>query len=320
MARGTRIPEPLWTIAVELAADYGEHRTAKALALDYYYYYYGSSGSDNDALSRIEAIKVGTTHAADYDYVGLNQVVIQTYTEQTTDVEFTLATGSGNDPYDGGIDRFGRIIDLQWNQGNSKLVRLKHGYDRVGNRLYRRDEVARANSEKYDELYAYDGLDRLIDFDRGELNSTNTTISSATLTQDWELDATGNWSGFEQGIVDVLDQTRTHTKANEIDTISETVGASWVDPEHDANGNMTKIPRPSDLTAGMLASWDAWNRLMKLETDETTPKSVAAYEYDGQGRRIVKKTYDSSGTLDETRHVYYSDQFQVLQEDVEVSG
>ena len=70
----------------------------------------------------------------------------------------------------------------------------------------------------------------------------------------------------------------------------------------------------------MLATWDAWNRLVKLETDETTPKAVAAYEYDGQGRRIVKRSYDSSGDLDATRHVYYSDRFQVLEEDIEVSG
>jgi hypothetical protein len=33
---GTRIPKPLWTLAVELARDYGVHRTASALGLDYY--------------------------------------------------------------------------------------------------------------------------------------------------------------------------------------------------------------------------------------------------------------------------------------------
>ena len=55
------------------------------------------------------------------------------------------------------------------------LARLKYGYDRVGNRLFRRDEVARSQTPlaKYDELYGYDGLDRLTSFDRGELNGAN---------------------------------------------------------------------------------------------------------------------------------------------------
>ena len=33
---GTRIPEPLWTMAVRLAQDHGIHATATALGLDYY--------------------------------------------------------------------------------------------------------------------------------------------------------------------------------------------------------------------------------------------------------------------------------------------
>ena len=32
----TRIPEKLWTAAVDIAQEIGEHRTAKALRLDYY--------------------------------------------------------------------------------------------------------------------------------------------------------------------------------------------------------------------------------------------------------------------------------------------
>lgn len=33
---GARIPEPLWTLAIELADDHGLHRTASVLGLDYY--------------------------------------------------------------------------------------------------------------------------------------------------------------------------------------------------------------------------------------------------------------------------------------------
>jgi RHS repeat-associated protein len=42
---------------------------------------------------------------------------------------------------------------------------------------------------------------------------------------------------------------------------------------------------------------------------------VAEYEYDGLNRRTLKKTY-SGGSLSETRHLYYSDAWQVLEERV----
>jgi len=35
-SEGTRIPEPLWAAAVELVDEYGLHRTAKTLRVDYY--------------------------------------------------------------------------------------------------------------------------------------------------------------------------------------------------------------------------------------------------------------------------------------------
>ena len=43
------------------------------------------------------------------------------------------------------------------------------------------------------------------------------------------------------------------------------------------------------------------------------------YEYDGLNRRTIKKKY-ATGTLDETRHFYYSDQWQVLEERVDTSS
>ena len=70
------------------------------------------------------------------------------------------------------------------------IVRLEYGYDRSGNRLYRRDEVARSQTPlaKYDELYGYDGLNRLTSFDRGELNVGNTGLTGSP-TPDPRLDA-----------------------------------------------------------------------------------------------------------------------------------
>ncbi len=75
------------------------------------------------------------------------------------------------------------------------------------------------------------------------------------------------------------------------------------------------MPQPANLTSSFDATWDAWNRLVKLQDGSDT---VAEYGYDGLNRRIIKKIYDT-GTLDETRHCYYSDQAQCLEERVDSS-
>ena len=277
---------------------------------------YGTGAGDE--LSRVEKLAWKSTDVVEYDYLGLANPVIVTYPQPSTDVEYNLTTdGTSTDPY-AGMDRFGRVTNLMWLQGSTALANLKYGYDRASNRTYRRDEVARSQTplKKFDELYGYDGLNRLEDFDRGKLNTGNDAITGTTIGQDWTLDQTGNWSNFNQTVQDALTQTRTHNKVNEITAIAETVGDQWKDPAHDANGNMTTIPQPKDLTKGYTATWDAWNRLVKLTNDADGDKTVAEFEYDGNNRRTVKKKY-VSGSLDETRHFYYSDQWQVLEERVD---
>jgi hypothetical protein len=50
-----------------------------------------------------------------------------------------------------------------------------------------------------DELYAYDGVNRLVAFDRGDLNANKDALSgTAAKEEDWTLDMTGNWSNFLQ--------------------------------------------------------------------------------------------------------------------------
>ena len=75
------------------------------------------------------------------------------------------------------------------------------------------------------------------------------------------------------------------------------------------------MPQPANLASSYDATWDAWNRLVKLQDGSDT---VAEYGYDGLNRRIVKKVYES-GTLDETRHCYYSDRAQCLEERIDSS-
>ena len=79
---------------------------------------------------------------------------------------------------------------------------------------------------------------------------------------------------------------------------------------------MTTIPKPTTLSSGFTATYDAFNRLVKLVDGMNT---VAEYEYDGLNRRIVKSIY-ASGSLDHRQHVYLSENWQDLEIRKEVSG
>ena len=115
--------------------------------------------------------------------------------------------------------------------------------------------------------------------------------------QDFTLDATGNWADFvvkTSGSTD-LNQSRTHNAVNELTDITETQGTAWLTPTHDKAGNMTAVPKPSDLASGLDCTYDAWNRLVQVadavqsssssSSSAETVVVVAKYEYDGGGRR-----------------------------------
>ncbi len=58
---------------------------------------------------------------------------------------------------------------MQWYlHAVGNVVRIKHGYDYAGNRVYREDTVSKAQGTPVylDEYYTYDGLDRLTNLDR----------------------------------------------------------------------------------------------------------------------------------------------------------
>ena len=343
----------------QLATQYQEHNgavnTGTTLKVEYGY----ADGSDNtirptsltypdgrvldyryddeaaDELSRIRTLRWDGTDVCRYGYLGLYAYVQVEYLEPA--VLYNLATGSGMDPY-AGLDRFGRIVDLLWEPtaspsgsssssssssssgGPSGLAHLTYGYDRAGDRTYRADLVAASYSKDFDELYEYDGLHRLKKFHRGRLVESDSVISDPTLQQSWSLDATGNWRNFTQSdqsdASQALDQQRLHNRVNEITQIARTVGSDWATPSYDRNGNMTEVPQPSDMTGTYQAVWDAWDRLVKLSDGADTVQENA---YDGLRRRVVRLDY-TGGTLDETRHFYYTDQWQAVEERLESGG
>jgi RHS repeat-associated protein len=165
-------------------------------------------------------------------------------------------------------------------------------------------------------LYTYDYLNRLTNLDCGDLNGTFSGVGGTPVKEeDFTLDPTGNWNGYvtrTSGTTD-LNQTRGHNKANEISSISETVGPAWTDPVQDAVGNMTSFPKLSSPATALTGKYDAWNRLTEVKEGANL---VAAYSYDGLGRRITKKTY-VSGQLDKTRQYFYTQQWQIIEERVD---
>jgi RHS repeat-associated protein len=142
--------------------------------------------------------------------------------------------------------------------------------------------------------------------------------NTKNFAEQWGLDPTGNWDSFKQdtdGSGWDLERNRDHNEVNEITDIDETTGPSWATPSHDKVGNLIEIPQPDDPTATFTLTYDAWNRLVAVEEGANT---VAQYEYDGRSYRTVKKTY-SGGQLDETRHFYYSGDWQTLEERVDTA-
>lgn len=94
---------------------------------------------------------------------------------------------------------------------------------------------------------------------------------------------------------------------------AESIGGSgriWPAKLDTAVGNLTTIPQLATPTSTYVATYDAWNRLVKLVNGANT---VAEYQYDLRTYRTVAKNY-SGGTLPETRHSYYTPRWQVIEE------
>ena len=286
------------------------------------YYGYGTSGGINDAISRIASLidDDGTTHLADYSFVGLGLLVVVDYTEPG--VKYTLVSLTGtNDPDTGDIyvgwDRFGRTKDCRWYDygGSTDVARLQYGYDRASDRLWRADLVAQSLGKDFDELYSYDGLHRLKDMQRGLLNGSNTGITDETFAQCWSLDSTSNWHGFREAATGdswTTVQSRLANTANEITGITNSTGPTWVTPAYDAAGNTTTIPKPADPTNSFTGTYDAWNRMVTLANTVGT-QTVQQNQYDPRTFRTVRQNY-TSGAPAETRHFYYSPGWRSLEE------
>jgi RHS repeat-associated protein len=263
------------------------------------------NSGDDLSLGRVSSLSfAGINPLVSYAYFGVGGNASVTY--NGPGVSSTLATSAPSYP---GYDPFDRVIDLPWTKTTSgDLAQLAYGYNQASSRTYRADVKAESASVWLDELYGYDGLQRLLASNRGKLTESNTVITEPALQQSWKLDATGNWQDFTQfdlsasSPLAAVAQERTSNAANEIVNIATQVGAVWLPPGYDRNGNMTTIPQPGNPAATYPGVFDAWNRLVALT-------GTATFGYDGLHRRTIL-----TPTGGPARYFVNSSQWQVLEE------
>jgi YD repeat-containing protein len=245
-------------------------------------YSYGT-GID-DRVSRVSSIGDGLVRLEDYKYLGADTVVVRDLYVGVfgpPDLTYThvgVGTGGGGGQYTG-LDAFGRVTGERWVRSDgTETDKYVYGYDLAGRVTYRDNLVNIA----FGEVYHYDvpnepnrlGPD-LTGFERGVLNDDRNGVvgTTTTRTQAWRVDGAGNW---DRVTTDGVPQPRAHNLWNQIISL----GAA-TDPTYDAAGNMTRDEQ------GRLLTYDAWDRLVRV-TEEATGTVLAAYTYDGLGRRVTE--------------------------------
>jgi RHS repeat-associated protein len=300
-------------------------------------YQYPAAGTVGDKLSRIDAVtsdEFVPTLYAQYAYLGQGSVVRVTHPQVTggLTLDYGIDTGSP-----AGWDRFGRVIDHKWGStaDPNKFDRFQHTYDNMSRRLTS-DRTYTGAPTNRDEQYAYDNLHRLINMKRGTLSGGTISNNNSTLIHDWPaLDERGNWRSWRtspggKANPTYSTQARAHNKANEIDvddndanaagaSITQTGGSGmdWVDPQYDKAGNLKNGPKPGAETAAasrLHLTYDAWNRLVKVQADSSGSPgtTIAEYQYDGSHRRIVK--LKPNGANWDRVDYFHADGNQVLEE------
>jgi hypothetical protein len=181
--------------------DYVTYPGPTATRRVYYNYPDGGSGA---VLSRLDNIaSAGSPSASEkyaaYGYFGASTMIKVEYPAVPGDGEsLALTYGSAANGYSG-FDRFGRTLNQKWSLQSAGTLKdqYTYAYDRAGNRLSR-DVLPDAGTPPtgLDHYYSYDGLDRLTQSNRGDLDGGVITDQNADTNQAWTLDTVGNCSQF----------------------------------------------------------------------------------------------------------------------------
>ncbi|MGD9789017.1 MAG: RHS repeat-associated core domain-containing protein [Phycisphaerales bacterium] len=247
-----------------------------------------------------------------------------------------------------GFDRFGRVISQSWVDGSfdvdgassseipnqPPLFHETYAYDSASNRTQRFD--ARPGTHKmqfkHDEQFVHDGLHRLTEAQRKHLSSKFTpghgTSSTTNVlgSQRWTLDAVGNWAQQESDLANPigtydLSDDHTHNRANEITQRVIPIGGTptTLPFAYDDSGNLMHARHSADSNYDRVIH-DAWNRIVKYDvtSDPGNPNLISlqytTFEYNGLNWRT--KTFEQLGYGTQTRLMYYSSQWQLIEEHI----
>lgn len=288
---------------------------------------YGDPASVSDKLGYVRSIKNAFTTLASYDYTGSGRRV----NTSMENAAYKQSFGGGAAAYPG-LDRFGRIADLDWKIGTTRIQRYRYGYDAAGNVKFERLDNYYGGlpvENKQSQLFLYDQLDRLISAERGQLDADNTAIArsftapTARLVE-WGYDNLDNLTGNASQPFGIKTQQYNNTlnQFSPVGDIKHTVDAQNRILKVVRTGEYfpSVVPTSGDVVydrAGNLVSdsqyfyqYDAWNRLIQvsdLGSVVFTPTGEIAdgspglwrihYTYDGLGRQIRKQQpwTDSAG-------------------------
>ncbi|MBA3935992.1 MAG: RHS repeat-associated core domain-containing protein [Planctomycetes bacterium] len=246
-----------------------------------------------DALNRCDRVAAdgsGNTVYGQYTYLGAGTTVklVMPFASNLT-LDYGAGGGYGN------LDAFGRVVTQSWTVGGTACDGVTYTYDNLGNRLSRHPawSVAPAAPSGIDESAGYDRLNRITKVNRGTLSSGQILDASSVWNQNWTFDAVGNWLKLMTdadggvGSATALTQQRTFSAANEISSLTST-GSTPIVPAYDLAGNIVSGPIPGGIGTRQYYTWDAWNRLVKVNADSGgSPGAVIAqFRYGATGQRI----------------------------------
>lgn len=302
---------------------------------------YGSAGSVNDLLSRQEAIQpsAGGANIVEYEFIGAGMMATTTYGAAGFILDRTIKhNGERPDGEYPGYDQFGRVIRHVWADDTiaaqdpvtsvptiPPVIELEMAYDKSSNRTRTIDARPGARRAMRDEVYAYDGLDRLTEAERGEWGGSS--LSNVKGSQEWALDALGNWETFKHDTDADGDydgaferQRRTHNEANEYTEADypQDTGSLILDNDFDDSGNMSKSEgEVSGSAAEQHLAFDGWNRLVEVEVG-STPQDLSRYAYNGLNWRTEAEIdTDANGVYDQKRQMYYDSSWRLLEERID---
>ena len=297
-------------------------------------YIYSYEGTEfGAALNRVQYIRDASSSQlalVQYFWLGINTLTSQIMHPQVSG-GLVMNTGSnGNDFIQ--LDRYYRHKNMQWqsSNGTTQFQQLIYTYDRMGNVLTKDNNSSGTGAGNWDETYAYDGLNRVVQYNRGSLSSGVISGTNLKFQQTWTLDALGNSTGFSQTNNDTtltgsqwgtFAQTRTANAANEITGTTGTsgTGGAFAGTSYDASGNQTLGGEGDSPTTQLGYVYDGWNRLVGVGANHDGDLNDAGdvrYSYDGTGRRITKfvdNANDGSDASGTTEEYYQDEQNQVLE-------